>query len=170
MRDNRTKTVTLTFYRNQLIYDCENYSYVEADIMPEEEQHAKHQVFDIAQDGNVDRVTRMLNLCFARCVELCYPFSKENVIDGMATNDILVAHEKYELTLRVPDDFSATTVILLTKLIHELMVDYVMQDWMSITKPKSKATWQEKIDTIEGNITTALKGRTGPIRRPLNPF
>ena len=138
--------------------------------MPEEEQHAKHQVFDIAQDGNVDRVTRMLNLCFARCVELCYPFSKENVIDGMATNDILVAHEKYELTLRVPDDFSATTVILLTKLIHELMVDYVMQDWMSITKPKSKATWQEKIDTIEGNITTALKGRTGPIRRPLNPF
>ena len=170
MKDNRNKTVTLTFWRTELVYDCENYSFVEADIMKEEEQHAKHQVFDIAQDGNVDRVTRVLNLCFAHCVELCYPFSKETVVDGMATDDKLVAHEKYVLTLRVPDDFSSTTVKYLTKLIHELMVDYVMQDWMSITKPASKATWQEKIDAIEGKVSTTLKGRMGPVRRPLRPF
>ena len=170
MKDNRNKTVTLTFYRSELVYDCENYSYVEADLMQEEEQHAKHQVFDIAQDGNVDRVTRVLNLCFAHCVELCYPYSRETVADGMATTDVLVAHDKYELVLRVPDDFSATTVKYLTKLIHELMVDWVMQDWMSITKPKSKATWQEKIDVLEGKITSAIKGRMRPVRRPLNPF
>lgn len=170
MRDNRNKTVTLTFYRSELVYDCENYSFVEADIMKEEEQHAKHQVFDIAQDGNVDRVTRVLNLCFAHCVEMCYPFSRETVTDGMATTDRLIAHDKYELVLRVPDDFSATTVTYLTKLIHELMVDWVMQDWMSITKPKSKATWQEKIDALEGKITSAIKGRIRPVRRPLNPF
>ena len=170
MKENRNKTVTLTFFRSELVYDCENYSFVEADIMQEEEQHAKHQVFDIAQDGNVDRVTRVLNLCFAHCVELCYPYSRETVADGMATTDVLVAHDKYELVLRVPDDFSATTVRYLTKLIHELMVDWVMQDWMSITKPKSKATWQEKIDVLEGKITSAIKGRMRPVRRPLNPF
>lgn len=170
MKDNRTKTVTLTFFRSELVYDCENYSFVEADIMQEEEEHAKHQVFDIAQDGNVDRVTRMLNLCFAHCVELCYPFSKETVADGMATNDILVAHDKYELVLRVPDDFSATTVKYLTKLIHELMVCWVLQDWMSITKPKSKATWQEKIDALESQVSTAFKARMGRVRRPLRPF
>lgn len=170
MKDNRNKTVTLTFYRSELVYDCENYSFVEADIMQEQEEHSKHQVFDIAQDGNVDRVTRMLNLCFAHCVELLYPFSKETVVDGMATDDRLVAHDKYELLLRVPDDFSSTTVRLLTDLIHELMVDYVMQDWMSITKPQSKATWQEKIDKIESKVSTALKARIGRVRRPLRPF
>ena len=170
MKENRNKTVTLTFFRSELVYDCENYSFVEADIMQEAEQHAKHQVFDIAQDGNVDRVTRVLNLCFAHCVELCYPYSRETVDDGMATTDVLVAHDKYELVLRVPDDFSATTVKYLTKLIHELMVDWVMQDWMSITKPASKATWQEKIDAIEGKVSTTLKGRMGPVRRPLRPF
>lgn len=170
MKDNRTKTVTLTFKRSELVYDCENYSFVEGDIMPDEEQHAKHQVFDIAQDGNVDRVTRMLNLCFAHCVELCYPFSKTDVEDGTVMDDTLVAHEEYHLRLKVPDDFSYTTVRLLLKLIHELMVDYVMQDWLSINKPKSAANWQTKIDSIEGQITGALKARTGVVRRPMNPF
>ena len=170
MKDIRNKTVKLTFYRSELVYDCENYSFVEGDIMQEEEQHAKHQVFDIAQDGNVDRVTRVLNLCFAHCVEMCYPYSRETVTDGMATTDKLVAHDKYELLLRVPDDFSATTVNYLTKLIHEMMVYWVMQDWMSITNPKSKATWQEKIDNLDGKITSAIKGRMRPVRRPLNPF
>lgn len=170
MKDDRHKIVTLNFFRRELIYDCENYSFVEGDIMQEEEEHAKHQVFDIAQDGNVDRVTRVLNLCFAHCVEMCYPFSRVTVFNGMRTNDRLIPYEKYELRLRVPDDFSATTVDYLTKLIHELMVDCVMQDWMSITKPRSKATWQEKIDALEGKITSAIKGRMRPVRRPLNPF
>ena len=170
MKDNRNKSVTLTFLRSELVYDCENYSFVEGDIMGDDQQHAKHQVFDIAQDGNVDRVTRVLNLCFAHCVELLYPFSKENVVDGMTTTDRLVAHDKYELKLMVPDDFSSTTIRYLTKLIHELMVCCVMQDWMSITKPSSKNTWQEKIDGLEKQVAASVKERTGRVRRPMNPF
>ena len=168
--DYRTKTVQLTFKRKELVYDCENYSFVEGDLMQEAEEHAKHQVFDIAQDGNIDRVTRMLNLCFADCVELCYPFSKETVIDGTEMDDTLVYHDQYVLTLKVPETFSQTTVRLLLKLIHELMVDYVMSDWMSITKPSSKATWEEKIEKLKGKITSCIGKRTGRVRRPMNPF
>ena len=170
MRDNRTKTVRLTFKRCELVYDCENYSFVEADLMQKEEEHAKHQVFDIAQDGNVDRVTRMLNLCFADCVELCYPYSKETVVDGTEMDDTLIYHETYVLTLRLPDTFSQTTVKLLLKLIHELMVDYVMADWMSITKPASKANWEDKIDKLKERITSCMSMRKGRVRRPITPF
>ena len=169
MADN-SKTVRLTFKRSELVYDCENYSFVEGDLMKEEEEHAKHQVFDIAQDGNVDRVTRMLNLCFADCVEMLYPYSKEEVTDGTEMDDTLVYHEEYVLTLSLPDTFSKTTVRLLLKLIHELMVDYVMADWMSITKPSSKETWQEKINNLKASITSCIGKRRGRVRRPMTPF
>lgn len=53
----QTKTVTLTFKRSELLYDVENCSFVEGDIMETENEHARHQVFDIGQSGNVNRVT-----------------------------------------------------------------------------------------------------------------
>ena len=57
----------------------ENYSFVEGDIMQAEDEHARHQVFDIGQDGNVDRVTRILNLVHSECVEMLFPYTKEAV-------------------------------------------------------------------------------------------
>lgn len=33
-KEDKTKNVTLTFKRAELIYDASNYSFVEADIMP----------------------------------------------------------------------------------------------------------------------------------------
>lgn len=67
---SKTKAVTLVFKREELLYDAENYSFVEGDIMQAEDEHARHQVFDIGQDGNVDRVTRILNLVHSECVEI----------------------------------------------------------------------------------------------------
>ena len=58
----QTKSVTLTFKRSELIYDAENYSFVEGDIMKTDDVHARHQVFDIGKKGNIDRVTRVMNL------------------------------------------------------------------------------------------------------------
>lgn len=46
---SKTKAVTLVFKREELLYDAENYSFVEGDIMQAEDEHARHQVFDIGQ-------------------------------------------------------------------------------------------------------------------------
>ena len=36
------KSVTLIFKRAELLYDASNYSFVEADILPQDEEHTKH--------------------------------------------------------------------------------------------------------------------------------
>ena len=145
----QTKTVTLTFKRSELLYDVENYSFVEGDIMETENEHARHQVFDIGQSGNVNRVTRVLNLTHAECVEMLYPYTKEEISDEQeALDDILVAPEEYHIVLTLPEDFSLSTVKLLKHLIHEYLICKVLADWMSITNPSSKANWEEKIMSI----------------------
>lgn len=167
----QTKAVTLTFKRQELIYDAENYSYVEGDIMKTDNEHARHQVFDIGQEGNIDRVTRMINLAHAECVEMLFPYTNEDIADGQeALNDVLTAPEEYHIVLNLPVGFSITTVKLLAKLIHEYIVCRVLADWMSIANPDSEANWTRKFESMRSKIRTSLVSRTGKVRRKLKPF
>ena len=166
----RTKTVTLTFKREEILYDCKNYAYVEGDTMKTQDEHDRHQVMDICEDGNIDRVTRVLDLAFADCVELCYPYSKVEVEDVTALDDTLQERDALVLSMLVPDDFSQTTVELLRRLIHELLVYKVMADWTSHTKPESEAKWANKAEEVEDKINSSLNYRVGRVRRTLAPF
>lgn len=78
----RKKAFILSFRRPELLYDIANCSYIEGDTMATEDEHAKHLVFDVVQDGNSDRVSRVLNLAHTECVELLYPYTKEELPDG----------------------------------------------------------------------------------------
>ena len=170
-KEPKHKEATLTFKRAELIYDASNYSFVEADIMPEGDECRRHQVFDICQDGNVNRVTRVLNLAHAECVEMLYPYTKQEIPDEQeALDDVLSEPETYEIKLTLPDGFSLTTVRMLENLIHEYLVCRVLADWMSITNPESEANWEKKFTTIRNKIRTSLVSRTGKIRRKLKPF
>lgn len=170
-KEPKHKDATLTFKRAELIYDASNYSFVEADILPEGDECRRHQVFDIRQDGNVDRVTRVLNMAHAECVEMLYPYTKEEIPDEQeALDDVLKEPETYEIKLTLPETFSLTTLRLLEELIHEYLVCRVLADWMSITNPESEANWQRKFTTLREKIRTALVSRTKMIRRKLSPF
>lgn len=114
-KEPKHKDATLTFKRAELIYDASNYSFVEADILPEGDECRRHQVFDIGQDGNVDRVTRVLNMAHAECVEMLYPYTKEEIPDEQeALDDVLTEPEVYEIKLTLPERFSLTTLRILS--------------------------------------------------------
>lgn len=165
------KSVTLTFKRSELLYDAANYSFVEGDIMKADDDHARHQVFDIAAKGNIDRVTRVLNLAHAECVEMLYPYTKEEVPEGeSALDDVLHVPEEYRIVMNLPDGFSQTTVNLLQTMIHEYLVCRVLADWMSITNPSSQANWEAKFEALKTQIQTSLMSRRGKIRRKCSPF
>lgn len=166
-----TKSVTLLFKRSELLYDAENYSFVEGDIMSSENIHAQHQVFDIVQSGNVDRVTRVLNLAHSECVEMLFPYTNEEITDEQEDLDnVLSSPEEYVILLSLPENFSLSTVKLLKNLIHEYLICRVIADWMSITNPTSKNNWEEKIAYLKQKISTSIVSRTGKIQRKMKPW
>lgn len=170
---NRKKTVTLTFMRKALLYDISNIAFVEGDVMPTDSEHERHQVFDICQDGNIDRVTRVMDLVVAHATELLFPYSKVEIEESEAQDDVLAETETYVIELHVPEDFSKTTVTYLEKLIHDYIVYKVLEDWLVITNlknPKSGANWGEKALVLESEIECALSARMHRVRRTLSPF
>ena len=72
--------VRLKFLRKQLLYDIKNYAYIEADVMGEEKQHGQHVLAEIGEEGNVDRVSRILAVVHASIVELLYPWTISRLI------------------------------------------------------------------------------------------
>jgi hypothetical protein len=150
--------VTLTFLRDQLLYDIKNYAYIESHVMAPDTEHAKHMVADVGEDGNVDRVTRVLDLGVSMCREMLYPWAKKS-IGNMAYDDVFAERKQYVIEMNVPTTMSQTTLTFVERLIHEYLVCRGVADWLSITNPQKSETWLEKAAEAEDEIRTAIHSR-----------
>ena len=167
--DSKTVQALLLFKREQLIYDIRNLAYVEGDIMPEDQQHERHTVQDIGEAGNIDRVTRVLNLAHSECVEWLYPFTKRR-INNDCLDDRLREKKVYSIYMTVPKDFSQTTLNAIEELVHEYLVCSALADWLSIANPKKAAVWKEKMEDLKTSIKNKPRLRRGRLRLRKHPF
>lgn len=172
-RSEYNNAVELYFDKQQLLYDIGNIAYVEGDVMPTEDEHERHQVFDIAQGGNLDRVTRVMDLALDRCREMLFPYSKTPIESKEYRTDVPEERDEYVIPLNVPATVSKTTLDYIEKLIHEYLVYTVLIDWLSITdlkNPKAADNWRAKLSDIEADIVGAVRAGFGIRRRTLHPF
>lgn len=169
-RNGGVTKVTLLFHRCELLNDLKQYAFVEGDVMKVQEEHERHQTMDIVEDGNVERVTRVLNIAWARSVEALYPYCKEPA-DGLDVLDnMLESPQDYVTDLRLPDGVAASSVVLAKELIHEYMVCTAMAEWMSITNVEAEGRWRQKAETAIEGFRSALNNRRRPLRRKQHPF
>lgn len=155
----------LRFTTTELLYDIKNYSYVEGDIMSNDNIRAKHHTQDIGGEGNINRVYRILQLAHAEVVEMLYPFSRSAADNNKIYSNDLVTPSAFEVGITVPSNYSETSVLLLKEAIHEYMVCRVVEDWMSIVNPAKRDTWTYKVQDARDNIKKALAKRVGLLRR-----
>lgn len=164
--------VVLRFRRENLDYSIRNYAYIESHVMRDESECSKHMVADIGEEGNRDRVTRLLGVIHAGVIEMLYPYTKREAVEEIIDDDIWEPKE-YVIVIHVPPTFSRTTCHLLSRLIHEYMVYRVLYDWLTITnKADTQAAlhWLEKAEEAAGEIESIKNLRTGTLERPLRPW
>lgn len=157
------KEVVLIFKKKGLLYDIRNYCFIEGHIMETDNIELRHTLQDVGEEGNEDRVTRMLSLAHSDIVERLYPFTKRE-IDREVMDNRLRDKRVYGIALQLPEWFSQTTVNLLKKLIHELLVDIVVADWLSITNTEKSAVWREKVENIYRRIGVLMTNRRQRVR------
>lgn len=167
--DNGMQFAMLIFKREALLYDAKNYAYIEGSVMDVKSAHNRHMVQDIGEDGNVDRVTRVFDLTIAKCKELLYPYTKLNIRRSIL-DDKLREPGVYGIALKVPTNFSQTTLNLLEKLIHEYIVCEAVADWMSITNPAKVEIWKGKAADAVNEIRMNVNTRISRKRRRMHPF
>ncbi len=155
--------VGLSFKREELLYDVKNLCYVEGDLLQEGNAHNPHIVFDVGEKGNVDRVTRVLDVTHAALVEMLYPYTMREIpVSDMVRplDDRLRERETYYIHLTLPEAFSLTTVHLLEHLVHEYLVTAAVADWLGITNPGAAGKWQEKLGVYGEKLREVIQNRT----------
>ncbi len=166
--------MVLKFLWRELLYDIENGAYVVSDVMQDagvkaDNSHARHVTADVGEEGNRDRVRRILGVVHQEVKDLLYPYTKEEVVAEEISNR-LEEPESYDVTMTVPAAMSRTTMQLLSKLVHEYMVARVLADWLGETNAAASATWAAKAEEAQRAITSAKNLRREPLTRKLNPF
>ena len=141
-------------------------------MMKDQNDEIRSHVQDICEEGNIDRVNRMLDMAHAECVELLFAYTKE-AIEPITWEDNEPRCEccgVYSIEMFMPESFSQTTVTLLKNCVHDYMVDYVLADWLSSVDANVAAKWTARCEEMKEKIGEAVNFRVRPVRRTLRPF
>ncbi|MCD8282000.1 MAG: hypothetical protein LUC22_01960 [Prevotella sp.] len=165
-----TKSLTLIFDTEQLIYDIKNDAWVTGDVTQTEDPHDRHQVQDICEEGNRDHIHRILDMAYSELADLLFPFLKTDLCDGEVLDNTLRHKKKYVYELSVPDTFPRSSAVRLETLIHQYFVYRALQDRFTIVLPDTAPAWLERVTQVIDDIKRTASRRTERIHISLQPF
>lgn len=165
--------------KKALLYDISNLAYMIADT-GETGNHTLHRVRDICQDGNIDRVSRILGLAYSRILAALSPL----IISPELDPDIDYSVEVRDYEINFKDDNSLKYCpppeikLKIKETAHEYMVSLVLADWLGSTLPPAADVWKEKAlfhmqtlkDMADEVSSAAVESFTAGFRRKLSPF
>ena len=161
--------------KKALLYDIANMAYMIADT-GEYLNHSLHRVRDICEEGNIDRVSRVLGLAYANLLTALLPVITPRKIDldkdtsaDPHNYEICFRHDeamKYVLTKEVQLKIKETS--------HEYMVCMVLADWLAVTLPEAADVWKFRMEkayeSVQDIVATVMSSCIGGFRRRLSPF
>ena len=170
--------VILEFREKELIQDVRSIAYSEGEsIKAELASSGKNDdgqltslIQDIAEDINIDRLTRVLGLAHAEIEELLYPYTNKEIERCAWRDDTLKEKIVYRLDLKVPDTMSRTTINLLEHYVHEFLVARVLADWLTTHYPKSAERWVMTAENMKTSIQSCTISRMTRVRKRQSPF
>ena len=147
-----------------LLYDIGGLAYVVGDIrdgtLP---AHVLHQVFDICQEGNIDRVDRLLSLSFWEAATHIGHVAVALPPEGVGQNRV------YRLALKKP--VAPAWVMRLKTALREYMTACVLADWLSFTLPDAAPPWREKARISLASLQAAARcSASSCAPRPISPI
>lgn len=158
-----------------LLYDIANMAYLIADT-GEPLRHTLHRVRDICQDGNIDRVARILGLAYSRALSVLSPILVNPKINPDKDESSMPHDYVFNFKCNGGFKYLITTELKLhlKETIHEYMVCMVLADWLAVTLPEAADVWKFRVDkaleALSDSVASISYSACGSLRRTLSPF
>ena len=153
----------------EVLADIRSAAWLEQELHPALDRHRRHQMADICEDGNAERVWRVLGSAVA---EVRFALLKIlNPSDCIVQVNELERPGEWTFSFSV--DLPADILTFLKEKIHGYLVASVMADRCGVIIREAAPIWQDRAEEamamLRGGATTAF-GRFNPVRRPLWPL
>ncbi|MCH5226063.1 MAG: hypothetical protein J1D77_08665 [Muribaculaceae bacterium] len=161
--------------KKALLYDIANMAYLIADT-GNDASHSLHRVRDICQEGNIDRVSRVLGIAYSNLLDVLRPILislpiDENRDHSKTPHDYLFLFRRdhchgYRLTPEVKLKIKETT--------HEYMVCLVLADWLDVTFPEAADVWrfrfEQALESLQILVASVAEVSSASFKRKIFPF
>lgn len=172
--------VMIELQKKELVFDIKNTAAAYADSISSsvEDSHLIHNVYDVGEDGNRDKLARILDSAVEDCKELLYRFTKMEMLGsgfysneweeciGSPTNE----EESYYLAMRMPNGFSQTSVHTMTVYIHDYIVNQCLYEWLMIVYPDGADRFWSLAEEKKQKMKDASNRSAVRTRITLHPF
>ena len=172
--------VMIELLKKELVYDIKNTAYTYADSISSSvtDPHLIHNIYDVCEVGNRDKLARILESTIEDCREVLYRFTKMEMLGsgfdsneweeciGSPTNE----EEAYYLALRMPNGFSSTSVHTMTVYIHDYIVNQSLYEWLMVVYPDGADRFWALAEEKKEKIKNASNRSAVRARIRLHPF
>lgn len=153
----------------ELLADVRSAAWLEAELHPELDRHRRHEMADICETDNIERVWRVLAIAVAEIrAVLVRILRRERHIP--VVNDIQ-RRQGWRFSFLFP--LKEAVFSLLRENIHEYLVAAVMAERTAVIMTPSARVWRERADARLAALRSAAvtaSHQSGPVRRPLWPL
>lgn len=172
--------VMIELLKKELVYDVKNTAYTYADSISSSvaDPHLIHNIYDVGEDGNRDKLARILDSAIEDCREMLFRYTKMEMLGGgfdsneweecigSPTNE----EESYYLAMRMPNGFSQTSVHTMMVYIHDYIVNQCLYEWLMIVYPDGADRFWALVEDKKQKIKDASNRSAGRPRIRLHPF
>lgn len=161
--------MTLTVISKEVLDDVRSAAWLESELHPDLNRHRRHEMADICEPDNIERVWRVLALCETQVrIALARILSH-----GLQTrqDNVLLRPAKWDFHFKFP--LSASVSGYIREMIHEYMVASVIADRALTIIPDAASAWRVRMDNMLSalrNLAATTRLPAGPVRRPLWPL
>lgn len=159
----------MEIFSNEVLDDIRSAAWLESELHPELDRHRRHEMADICEDGNIERVWRVLALAEAEIRLALHRILYEK--RAVRADNSLERTESWQF--RFLTKVAPSLLSFIREKIHEYMVARVMADRMGVLISDSATIWEERVKDALAALNQAAAGAqlsSGSVRRPLWPM
>lgn len=158
-----TTRVTIRFKTDNLLYDIAQAGFLSSETVAlrlQDNQHVKHRMKDIVEDGNVDIVIRELDNAYAHSMlqlsQFAPPSPREEEIT--MTDDYNDYRESYDYTILINYEHARFLAERLTSLLHDYLVASAICRYISVVADATHSSelYKQREEDALNNIVALL--------------
>lgn len=157
------KTITITLYMSELIYDIQNKTYITGRSRQNGnnfEEVANMQAND--DDENANQIVRSIQNAYGLAKSKLSEFIEEAETTG--SNELISSEDNITVTLKMPGNYNESTVESISSAIHRFIVNTAIGEWFSMTNKADAADYFNMATGCITDIREALNKRVRPTR------
>lgn len=172
--------VMIELQKKELVFDIRNTAAAYADSISSsvEDSYSIHNIYDVGEDGNRDKLARILDSAVEDCKEMLFRYTKMEMLCGgfdsneweecigSPTNE----EDAYYLAMRMPQGFSKTSVHTMTVYLHDYIVNQCLYEWLMIVYPDGADRFWALAEDKKKKIKDASNRSAVRARIRLHPF